>query len=681
MPTTYLEYKRDRATKEQRWRSRNAVRTAVDAGAAALGQSPPDYEALAAAVDVLASVLVGPDGRHLSQYASVIGQRRFAIQRVLRRRASPSDYPTAFDACEAIVRHEGIIRTDSRDGVPATEYEHQVGERYYSPETHVRQDASLIEPDDEMQATLFTGGQGSGKSTAIETVVEDRVAHGHKVIDLIDFLKAENVMYDVPAQNESLRAAREEMGLDTGFNAVEAGFEWLFGDGQLEDAYLGPDVEIRVPLTPDLAEMDLPYDTAAGEFVVKPFAVPAADLSYRQLVMILPHVTKTHEQHLRAAYQTLDQRDADWTLADMAEAVREDTNAGDALSNRIERSLETVQNKAFIRDEQVDDDLLLDWESLMADADTVTAFTMFSLAEKADRLLLASYLLDSLYDARKELLRDYKLHAYPPLTTVIRELHQIIPRSKSEQDAEATIEGYMVGTMSELIALVRHANMELLCDTQKFKQQLSPDVSKLFTRIFAFSGQKPDIKKVFRTRVDDTDPAEKVSQYDDPGRCALVSDDGYALPIQFAPPRCHHLDARRDGNGLRFRVDHPARSETFREAPWDASIPPRLEFDDVPASPIRDFVYESIRETGNANDFVRKAAVADAYQKWSEENDEPSRSPREVKSWIASNMEWDDGKTRRAGDGQVTCWWGIELLSQSSTGKDESATGGPVEAE
>lgn len=558
----------------------------------------------------------------------------------------PRDLVAAFRSVYTLLAIGERVNTQARSEVPAYEYEHQVGVRYYSPLSAGNRAAELIDGSGSLKATLFTGGQGSGKSTAVETVVEDRIERGHKVIDLMDFVKAENVMYDVPPRDKSMQMRRAEMGLDVGFQAYDP-----------------PKLASRVPLTPELAKMDVPFDTERDDFVVKPFTIAASDLSYRQLVMILPHITRVQENHLRAAHQTLDQRGGDWTLADCAEAVREETNAGDTVADRIERSLETAQHKTFIQDEQVDDEYQLDWDDIMRDTDTVTTFTMFSLPEKSDRLLLASYLLDRLYDARRELLRNYTLHEYPPLTTVMRELHQIVPRSKSEQDAEKTIEGYMTDSMSELIALVRHADMELLCDTQKFKQQLSPDVSGLFHRIFAFSGQKPDIKKVFNTRVDDSSPAETVAQFD-VGKCAMVSGDGYTMPIQMAPPRCHHLDAETDGNGLGFRVRHPSLPEEWREAPWDATVPARLRFDDVPDSPIATFWRECVRDTGDGDDFILKDDFTSAYSKWADANNEPPKGHKKLHSWVKGNFEVEDGETTKHDVEDVrskTCYWGIEL--------------------
>lgn len=558
--------------------------------------------------------------------------------------APPRVIAAAYRSVYTALALGGYVDTQAVSEVPAWEYQHQVGVRHYSPESRGCREAQLIETGGELKATLLTGGQGSGKSTALETIVEDRVANGHKIIDLIDLLKAENVMYDIPSQSRTLRNVRARMGLDVGFGEYDP-----------------PAVEVYAPLTPDLAESRVPFNVEGDEPIVRPFIIPASELTYRQLVMVLPHTTPTQENYLQSAHQMLRNRDIDYTLSDVAIAVREETNASDSVADRIERSLETVQQKAFIQDGDAPEAWIIDWGEMMADVETVTAFTMSTLRETGDKLLIASYLIDQLYAARQQAIREMRLHEYPPATVVMRELHKVVPKSKSEQDAESTMEGHMIDTMEDLIALVRHANCELLCDTQKFATQIDQDVAKLFHRIFAFSGQKPDIKKVFRTRVDDTDPAERVAQFGT-GECALVSGDGYTMPIQMAPPRCHHLEAGSDGNGLGFRCRH-LDTEELRPAPWDASVPSRLQFGMKSKSPIARFWADAIVDTGNGRDFVLKEDITNAYSKWADVNGEAAKDHDRLHKWISENTDAESGQTKRhdRGDDRRRCYWAIDL--------------------
>ena len=523
-------------------------------------------------------------------------------------------------------RLDAAIQTEQ----PAVEYETQVGTRYVRATSKARGEVELIDTSEEadLKATLLTGSQGSGKSTGVGTLVEDRIERGHAVIDLVDLFKSENGVYDVEdAHDSAMQQIRDRHGLDRGF----------------EGDYDAPDVTVLAPLTHTLADVEVPFrETEGGEDepVVSAFTIPASELTFRQLVMLLPHTTKTQQGYIKSAHHYLTQSGTDWSLAELATTVRTKTNAGDAVADRIERSLRTAQSKSFIRDE--DDPHELDWETLMQRERHVAAFTVHMIREKSDKLAVLSYLIDKLYDVRKKLLMNHELEdtdTYPPLTVVMRELHTVAPRSKSEQDSESTIEGYMIDSLSELLALMRHANMEVIADTQKFKQQLSPDVSGLFHRVFCYSGQKPDVREVFRTRIDDTGPAERVAQYET-GTCALVSSDGYTLPIQMMPPRFHHLDASTDGSGLTYRAKQ-LDDEYLKPAPWSAEIPSRLRFGNK-FDPREGFWNRFVRDTNDGDDRVLKERLAAAAKSWFESEGYQYPGHDQFKGWLKTKKGVDE---------------------------------------
>lgn len=553
----------------------------------------------------------------------------------------------AIDSLVTALAVEGDVDGNITVEVPAYEYEHQVGMRYYRA-TSSASDALEMANDDDWEATLLTGGQGSAKTASRFTITEDRIAREHKVVDLVDMFKCENGMYDVECRHSKLNDIRARAGVDVGF-----------------EEYDPPEIEILLPLTHELSDSQVPYDTDAEEFVAKPFVIPASDLTYRQLVMLLPHTTKTQENYLRSAHQMLTQSGRDWTLRDVAEAVCRHTNAGEAVADRIERACETAQDKSFIRDEA--SDYCLDWNEIMADGGTVSAFSTYMIREKSDKLAITSWLLDSLYQARLDLLRTHSLEDYPPLTTGIGEAHKVAPRQKAEQDAEATIEGDMIDTFSELIALMRHVNMEIIADTQKFKQQLSPSVSGLFHRVFAFSGQKPDIKQVFRTRVDDTGPAETVATFET-AKCALVGSDGYSMPIKMLPPRMHHLDAKRDPDGLGARakyLDH----EELRDVPWSADIPPRLRFNDMERGPVAEFVYHHVEKTGSKDDFIPKQEFTDLFNDWATANGHTENNHQSVCKLIKRKTDFDEFRPLVDGK-QQSAWRGIVVTYEPDSDPD-----------
>jgi hypothetical protein len=300
----------------------------------------------------------------------------------------------------AVAAVESLLPSQLQDTQPVLGYQMQLGERYVRADSRATGTLTLRDPDDQLKSILCAGGKGSGKTAAVEALALDSYANGHKVVDLVDFFKAENVTYDIPQQDngEGLIDTREEMGLPTGFDDLRAGLAWLDGEPD-PDFTTSPEIEILIPLSPGLEKMRVP--AAGGEHaVVKPFTIPASELTYRQLVMLLHHTTEARENELRSAHQALRDTGKDWTLADVAAAVKRSSNASERLADDIETSLRTAQEKAFIRDQ--DCPHALDWTDVMSDEDTITAFSVHPLQETADNLVVLSYLIDSLFEARKE---------------------------------------------------------------------------------------------------------------------------------------------------------------------------------------------------------------------------------------------------------------------------------------
>ncbi|MFP8891840.1 hypothetical protein ACLI4U_19020 (plasmid) [Natrialbaceae archaeon A-CW2] len=626
---SYHDHRTDEELSNRRAAIRERVKRAIDESHEA--QSRGDYDTLAT---ILADVLepaLNIDAWNLQRYHQQLAFGPYGWDMVALRsflsnpdwyrtppseddnsavaRARGQETPTetrrrtldaAFESLESAAIVEGFLPSKLERQQPVFGYDMQLGERYVRADSSASGDLTIRDGDDELKTILCAGSKGSGKSTAVESLVLDSYANGHKIVDLVDFFKSENATYDIPQQaptNADLIEAREQMGLVAGFADDEQ-----------------PELEVMAPLSPGLESMRVPYDDESDTPVMKPFTIPASELTFRQLVMLLHNTTPTQENHLRSAHQKLVNSDRDWNLRDVADTVRNKTGAGDSVCDRIETALETAQGKSFIRDKECDHQL--DWSDVMQDEEVITSFTVHTIREPSDRLLVLSYLLDSLYDARESLMRHQLLSEVAPLTVVMREMHKVAPRNKSEQDAESTIEGYMIDTLSELFALARHANTEIIADTQEFKQQLSREVSGLFDHIYAFRSHVPDVKQIFKTRLDETDPAETVAQFERPGKCALVNEDGYTMPIQFAPPPCHHLEAKEDGSGLGMRARVDGTGESLQYAPWNANVPARLKFQRMPDDPVVEFCEKYITQTNDTRDYAIKEFVTDTYNEW-----------------------------------------------------------------
>lgn len=558
------------------------------------------------------------------------------------------------ETVEAVGVHEGLIPKALRDGQEVREYEHTVGVRHLSKGFNVNPVVQAANLDGDWESILFAGSTGSGKSASLGTVIEDRIAAGHKVVDLVEFNKAENAVYDIPAQHE-LADIRDEMGFDVGF-----------------EEYDKPDVEILVPLTRDLKDVQIPA-TQDGKTVVRPFTVPASDLTMRQLVLLLPHTTDVWENAIESAYQRLDRKEDDWTLRDLSAQVQQDPKQQPDVKQKVASALETVQNKGFIRDRSCPHSLA--WDDLLDDPDTVTAFTLFQVQSELDKKLIAAYLIDALAAARDRLHRTGRLREFPPLSVVMREMHYVAPRNKSEHDAQASAEKMMVEKLAEFFSVMRHANAEILADTQKYYRQLHPNVSGHFDRVYAFGGHKRDIKHILNTRESPSgSPEEQIARYDN-GECCLVSSrHGYVMPIQFVPPRFHHLDSQEDGDGFTFRAEVDVTDEELQPVPWDTDVPAKFRFETTKSKhPVEKFCDLAVEQTGDRNDYVFKDELRAAYHEWADENDYPQFDPSKFGRLVKRFLDLGDDTAARLtrGDKQVRANRTIRLLPQYDIESDE----------
>jgi hypothetical protein len=664
------EYIQDQREKERRAYRRDVLETTIDEGYRAIADDD-HYEAAAKLLDVLipSSEVTR---RSLQQRSDAYRESNgtwdaSAVRAVMRRPVeycSPDATPRvevgktggltrrqqrtverAYDSVVTALSVDGIVRGDVTIEVPAYEYRHEVGKRFYRPMSSGRDTVQLVDRGGDLTMALFVGGTGSGKSTSGKTVGEDRIAKGHKLIDLVDTQRVENGLWDCESRHDDLNDIRREANVDVGF-----------------EAYDEPEQEILLPLSERIDDAPAPYNTEDDEFVVQPFTIPAAELSYRQLSMMLHHSTTTQENHLRQAYDRANRKWDDYTLGDIADLIRADGEIGDKVSDRIVSSLRALQKKSFIRDKKCPH--ALDWFDIMQDADVVTSFSVRTVREQADKKAILAYLVDSLREARDDLDYRHQLESAPPLTVMMREMHFISPSSQnqSEQDSESTLEKYMVDTMQSLSAMHRHADVEIIADSQSYDQQLHKSVKNLFQRVFVFGHRTnhAEVKKIFREKESSTDPADSIARWSEPGKCAAITPDGYFMPIQMHPPRHHHIDAKSEGNGLAWRVRH-LEDEEFREVPWSGELPPRLQFSRVASAPLAEWADEHVRETNSREDYIPKDEVVEHYNAWANANGRPERD----KAAIGRYMDWEERRMRVDGDRQ-RCWAGIEIVGDRS---------------
>lgn len=529
---------------------------------------------------------------------------------------------------------EGVVDSELSREIPVFGYNLQLGRRWL-PWMATREDEQVLRSLDHSEMVIAAGAHGSGKSTAGQTEAEDHVAHGNKLIDLHDQSKAENALYDVEEPDEDLINVREEMGLPTGF----------------DDEYERPGLEIYVPMTKSLDGLELPYNTESGEFVVKPFAIPASEIPKEGLVLMVDQ-TDAQQKYLRIAYEKVDREIDDWTLQDLSNAVYE-TNARADVADRIRASLEVLQHKGYIRDKQSSN--LLDWEEIFRDPGVITSFTVSLMDDEVEKLVVMHYLLEKIINERRRLARENTLGNFPMLSVVLREIQKLAPsqNKRSEDVRKASIQSATTATLQEYGEDLRHARLEILADCQKFKAQLDNDVRGHADRVYAFKGQVDDVYEAFKTRVlNSRGLAATVSQYPT-GQCALLNEQGYTMPIQMAPPRSMHLDTKVYSNGLIARVS-VLDEEEMREVPWDVSVPNRLLFEErldvggeEPDRSTYKFASSCIEEDDESRAFT--VDLHDAYRVWAMTNGEDMAvSRKQLMEDIVDyySLDKDEDKTR-----------------------------------
>lgn len=492
----------------------------------------------------------------------------------------------AFASFQTAAVLEGYIAADLETEQEAYEYQIQVARRKTKPESSLQPTIDLIPDDEDPKFTLFTGQPGKGKSTGLDIIVEDRIANGHKIFDLLDLEQAENILWDIESQHPKLNYEREKHDLPVGFGGH----------------YDPPKVEVLCPLTPELAAGNVPYNDERDDFIVRPFVIPASKLNRKALTMMLPHSTPQQKKHIKAAYQTITKEHDDWSLCDFVRVVEEETNASERMADRIEQSLSTLQGKSYIRDGQSDH--LLNWEDLFRDTDTIHCVTTAFMTDRDEKLLVLAYLLEAIKEERIRLKQpQYDFDSIPPMTLVMRELHELAPsdNARSKDQEEAAIQLETKATIQEMASRHRHWKLGLVCDTQYFKRQLAPEVRSHVDRIYQYNSQRGDVEAAVKTRVGRKHRQQiinKITQYDT-GDAALIDDSGATYPLKMVPPMCHHFDTQKDSSGWHVRID-AKDDEELRSAPWDANIPSRLRFNNGKSG-------SSSRPTGPVIDFLRKA--------------------------------------------------------------------------
>jgi hypothetical protein len=565
-----VEHAQSQQAKQDYWTRESRIRELIERCSKALGRGgeiadgdPEYYAYVHRKCSVLADLLAEEAGDlHRYSLREAGGAYDYvALRRFVADEPRPVDCATpadrryvsdVFHALAAIAEDQDIIEDELRNRVDVINWTTKVGIHLQDWDMDIGDPVRGIALDTEALKTLYCGETGDGKSTALEVEAEDfyqanfdddHGGRGYKLLDLVDLDSGENWFYDIPQQQPALRRIREdEMDLPPDFATSEA--------------HERPEVEIRVPLTPALDRTRLPYDTDSEQFTVRPFTIPASEISKRILIpCILARVSDEQERTIRQAY---DDVTGDWSLRDLADEIR----ARDELSPKHKADaigvLRSLQDLGFIRTK--DHDRTLNWRSIFRDTETITLFSQSMIDEDLGQYLLIAHLVDRILELRND------WSDLPDAVLLMRELWECCPQRGrlSPDERAAAAQETLANRMGKVMRKLRHFDLHLLADTQ-YPGDLHKQVREMFNRYVVFQGNRDAVDDIFSWTANDRRRSFWGTLNQKKGHAGVVGkvepavqerEIEYISPLWFAPPAHHHYDSTRDTYGSRTRVKY-----------------------------------------------------------------------------------------------------------------------------
>lgn len=542
---------------------------------------------------------------------------------VIRRAlASVESISTQLEITAKEMRHEvdvngfsGKIGTWLRD----PEKMHDVGD---SVDAVTRESGAL--------KSLFLGGTGQGKSTGLEAEVEDFYqrnfrddAEPVKVLDLAGMRDGENWFYDIPQQQPKLKRIRREMDLPETFEDSEECGE--------------PDLEILMPLSPGLENEDLPYDTEAEEFVVKPFVVPASGIPKTLMIKFIEsRLSDGQEEAVRSTYEAVDREKDDWALRDLAEEVRDREELSERDRATAVNVLRSLQDTGFIRTNE--HEYTIDWDEIFNTPETITVFSQAKCENQISKYITFAYLLHTAVEERKDMI------GVPEVVVVTRELWKVAPHKQRQSpfNEVAALQEGIAETFTEVFRENRHSGIHLVADTQQ-PSDLEKAVREMFNRYVIYTTDKDTLKDIFSWTSNWRYQSFWQTMSAKAGEAGIVGqiqpaidnrDIEFISPVRYAPPSHHHrvtpgddVAIKPDLTGWHGRCRHLDREELRQPAAvegidWDVTIPEELDIapatspDDQPADPKRSPVVafvERCARPASLSSYTKKSDLYDAF--------------------------------------------------------------------
>lgn len=553
---------------------------------------------------------------------STVGLASHAFSRQVD--AARSTTQRALESAAAIAEEEDIVMDAFESEVDAVGFARKVGEHIQDQEMDIGDPVQIVSRRSGALKTLFSGGTGQGKSAALETEADDyyalnfREGRDMKILDLVGLRDGENWFADVPQSQSDLERIRKEMDLDS----------------NLEDDRR---VEILVPLTPGLSRRQLPYDTESEDFVVKPFTVPASDIRKPLLVsMITAKLTDQQESVVRNAYDALDRRQNDWTLADLAREIETSEEMDPEKRSSVVATLAQLQSHGFIRTSE--SEYTIDWREVFSDSKTITVFSQALMPDEnlIPRLICFGYLAWTIVKKREQ------MHGVPECVLLMRELWKVAPHNKRQafDNRAASLQEAIGNMLAQLFRENRHSGVHVLADTQQPGDLLKP-VREMFNRYVIFNTNKKTTQKIFEWTANDRWRSFYNTLTPKPGEASVVGMTEPAIeerriefvgPIKYAPPPHHHRDAETDRTGWHARCKYLDAEELEQPVDvgieWPDQLPTKLKITDPDEAdkavdpehnPVQAFVDECIEADPSAA--VKRDDVKVAFNAWAYANE------------------------------------------------------------
>lgn len=504
----------------------------------------------------------------------------------------------AFKSYVSIARYESIIPSDLEDEVPVTGFGTQLGVHKQNPTnfTDVEPPIQVKTRDRGTTKTMILGGTGGGKSAYCESEGYDAFASEDPDFSVFDMwgVKGESWCWDIPQHDEDLKEARDELNLPTTFED--------------SDELPEPGLQIYLPLSNNLDEIELPYDASKDQFEIVPYTIPASEIPKKTFAGITESfLTDAQRKCVTTAYRRVDSTKDDWSLKDLEEEVLQTTGFTEGTREKTVNFLRQIQSMGFIRTK--DDPHALDITEVAEQTDVIKSFSPTIIENERVKHL-------SVIIVTRLLIEKAERGKIPHTMLLFREMRELIPHKKRQKyDAiAASLQEHYVSTFGDLARAGRHGDLSYVCDTQ-YLNDISKSARSSYNRYVVIDGSR---EKMTADVAYEKDWLPNVGQFyssfdskevGEAGMaCANSEDLDYVAPVQLAPAPTHHwMDQDRDpkhGAYLRakYHDDITVATPSEIETDWkiiESNPTPEVrnsakEFD-IRTKPVHKYVQERVK--------------------------------------------------------------------------------------